>query len=385
MSENESGKRGVIVARIAIVLNSSWNIVNFRLSLLKRLEETGHEIVAIAPRDDYTDSIPYPFYPVEIESRSTNPVGELKTIWHLFGTIRRAKVDLLLLYTIKPNVYGSIIAAFLKIPSIANIAGLGNLFVKKRAVTLMAMMLYRFALRFPKRVFFQNEDDLNVFLRNRLVDQRKAMRIPGSGVDLMRFRCQEEAGQKRGNGKFVFLLVSRMLWDKGIYEYVEAAKRILKNRPNVVFQLLGFLNVDNPQAITTEDMDKIASTGGIEYLGISDRVEKIMARADCVVLPTKYKEGVPRTLLEAAALCKPMIATDVPGCRDVVEDAVTGYLCTPGDVDDLYLAMEKMLLLDDSARAEMGKKGRAKVEQNFDQEIVIQHYLDAVEVALSSK
>ena len=223
---------------------------------------------------------------------------------------------------------------------------------------------------------------MDQFLTEGIVPTETCVRIPGSGVDLKRFKSVTTGNVAKASQAFSFLLFSRMLWDKGVGEYVEAAKRLIAEGHEVEFRLLGFLDTDNPNAITQQDMDKLCSEKGIVYLGVSDNVENEIQAVDCVVLPTYYREGVPRTLLEAAAMAKPIIATDVPGCRDVVDEGITGYLCAPRDVDDLYQKMHDMILLDDKKRQVMGKQGREKMEREFDQRFVFEKYASAINAAL---
>ncbi|MDA3896036.1 MAG: glycosyltransferase family 4 protein [Desulfobacteraceae bacterium] len=366
------------MARIAIILNASWNIYNFRLPLLDRLSTLGHEIIVMAPEDEYSRKIPYKFHPIPIKSQSVNPFGDLLIFFNFFKLFKKTKPDVLLLYTIKPNVYGNFAAYLLGIKTISNIAGLGTLFIHPGFATKIAKLLYWLALKVPAKVFFQNEEDMETFKKEGLVSKNIAERIPGSGVDLYRFSSCLNAEKKNRKGKFVFLLLSRMLWDKGVGEYVEAAGSFLRIRTDVEFQLLGFLDSDNPQAISQKEMDRLTATEGVVYLGVSDHVEEFIQNADCVVLPSYYKEGLPRSLLEAAAMCKPIIATDVSGCRDVVEDGVNGFLCRPRDSRSLLEKMEKMIDLDVGERARLGNNGRKKVIKEFDQRLVIEKYVQAV-------
>ncbi len=363
------------MARIAIVLNTSWNIYNFRLPLLERLNGLGHEIIVMAPEDAYSRRIPYPFYPILVQSKSLNPVRDMVLFFRLYRLLIKTSPDILLLYTIKPNVYGNFAAYLLKIKTISNIAGLGALFINPGWVTKLAKILYRLAMKVPAKVFFQNNEDMEMFIREGLMSKTIAERIPGSGVDLARFTGSSAIEKKRG--KFVFLLFSRMLWDKGVGEYVEAARSLLRKRADVEFQLLGFLDSDNPQAISGKEMERLTAADGIVYLGASDHVEDFIQKADCIVLPS-YKEGLPRSLLEAAAMAKPIIATDVSGCRDVVEDGVNGFLCPPRDSKALLDKMEKMAGLDIRERIRLGNNGREKVKRDFDQNIVIEKYIRAV-------
>ena len=365
------------MAKIAIILNASWNIYNFRLPLLDRLSTLGHEIIVMAPEDEYSHRIPYLFYHIPIKSRSVNPVGDLIVFLNFFKLFKKTKPDILLLYTIKPNVYGNIAAYFLGIKTISNIAGLGALFIHPGFATKIAKRLYRLAMKVPAKVFFQNHEDMEMFKKEGFVSKNIAERIPGSGVDLDKFSSCLNAEKKNRKGKFVFLLLSRMLWDKGVREYIEAAGLLLQKRNDVEFQLIGFLDSDNPQAISKTEMNQLTKTEGITYLGVSDHVEEVIKKADCIVLPS-YKEGLPRSLLEAAAMAKPIIATDVTGCRDVVEDGVNGFLCHPRDSRSLLEKMEKMINIGAGERSRLGINGRKKVEQEFDQHLVIEKYVQAV-------
>ncbi len=368
------------MAKIVIVLNASWNVWNFRLPLLLRLQEDGHDIEVVAPEDEYTDRIPFPFHPVYIHSKSTNPLEDARTFFHILRVFRRIRPDIALLYTVKPNVYGNFAAALTGTKTISNIAGLGTVFIGKGPVTVLVKMLYRLALRVPARVFFQNREDMQMFLGERLVKKHAVDRLPGSGVDLNRFSPGVNQGT-HPQRPFVFLLPARMLWDKGVREYVEAAEIILKNGFDAEFRLLGFMDVDNPNAVSREEMTEMTKLPGINYRGVTDTIEDELAFADCVVLPS-YREGTPKALLEAAAMAKPIITTDAVGCRDVVDDGINGFFCNCADVDDLACKIKKMLQLSDAQRQQMGLQGRKKMEKEFDQEIVIGMYQQAVAAIL---
>jgi len=223
-------------------------------------------------------------------------------------------------------------------------------------------------------VFFQNEEDRAEFVRADLVEEVKTQRVPGSGVDVDRF--QPRSREADGNG-FAFLLVARLLWDKGVGEFVEAARLIQAEYPTVQFRLLGFLDVKNPSAVSRTQVENWNNEGVVKYLGAVDDVRGIYAEADCMVLPS-YREGVPRILLEAASMGLPIITTDAVGCRDAVEDGVTGFLCRPKDSMDLADKMRRMLLLPPGQRRRMGEAGRKKMIREFDEGIVIARYLQAI-------
>jgi glycosyltransferase involved in cell wall biosynthesis len=279
-------------------------------------------------------------------------------------------------YTIKPNINGSLAAHSLGIPVVNNNAGLGTAFIRDTWLTRLARALYRMALSRSHTVFFQNDDDRRFFISAKIVRRKQARLVPGSGIDLGRFFPNEDARRIDGV-PFRFLLVARLLWDKGVGEYAEAARIVRQRAPNTQFQLLGFLDVENRTAIPRSTVEGWTAERLIDYLGAADDVRPWLAEADCIVLPS-YREGTPRTLLEAAASGKPLIATDVPGCRQVVENGVNGYLCNPRDSKDLAEKMLKMIRLSREERGAMGSAGRLKMEQEFDEGIVIARYLEII-------
>jgi glycosyltransferase involved in cell wall biosynthesis len=312
---------------------------------------------------------------MELSNDSTNPVREVLTIAKIRSVLKNERPRILLTYTPKVNIYCSLAARTIGIPVIANISGLGRAFVSKGWVQMVSRVLYKFALMHPRVLFFQNNDDLREFAQSNLVDVRKAERLPGSGVDLKRF-CPPI--HRSPHAEFRFLFTSRLLWDKGVAEYVEAAARLKAEFAHVRCRLLGFPEVANPSAVPRRDVDRWHDTGVIEYLGWTDDVIPFLTDADCVVLPSYYREGVPRSLLEAASMALPIIAADMPGCRDVIDDGVTGYLCKPRSADDLAEKMRQMILLPENARKTMGSAARQKMTREFDEEKVISKYLQAV-------
>ncbi|MEK9825236.1 MAG: glycosyltransferase, partial [Methylotenera sp.] len=211
---------------------------------------------------------------------------------------------------------------------------------------------------------------------NNIVNKNKVSRIPGSGINLEVFSFNKPVAASANT--FTFLLLARLLWDKGVGEYVEAAKSIKQKFPNVKFQLLGFLDVKNPTAISQSQLNQWVENGLVEYLGVTDDVKPYLILADCIVLPS-YREGVPRTLLEAAAIGRPIVASDVPGCKDVVTHGKNGFLCNVKDSTDLTEKMQDMILLPYQHRLEFAMQGRLKIEAEFDENIVIKKYLDVID------
>ena len=364
--------------KIVISINTSWNIINFRMGLLKALQKEGYEIVVVAPEDKYSELFKthnFKYYDVSINNKGSNPIEDIKLTFDYYKLFKEIQPDIILNYTIKPNIYGTIAASMLNIKTINNIAGLGTLFVDENIITKIAKYLYKYSQSKASHVFFQNSDDYKLFTDKKLVDINKCGVLPGSGVDTNIFKPIEVI---RSDDKVVFLLIARMLWDKGIKEYVEAARIIKDKYPHTEFQLLGFLDVANKSAISKEQMDIWVNEGIINYLGVSDNVRVEISKADCIVLPSFYREGTPRTLLESASMAKPIITTDNVGCRDVVDDESTGYICKIKSSEDLVQKIERMIHLGIDKRISMGKAGRKKIINQFSETIVVDKYKEQI-------
>ena len=371
--------------KIVISINTSWNIYNFRLGLIKALQKEGYKVYAVAPKDEYSiklQEIGVECIDVFMNNKGTNPIEDIKTIWEYYKIYKNIKPDVALHYTIKPNIYGTIGAKLAGVKVINNISGLGTVFLNDSISSKIARYLYKIALRFSDKVFFQNPHDRELFVKNKLVENNKTDLLAGSGIDTKRFKPLKKEYQ---DGKFRFLFIARLVKDKGIIEYIEAIRIIknlkfkIENYTDVEFQVLGAFYPGNPTAITKEQMQKWQEEGVVNYLGTSDRVSEIIKECDCVVLPS-YREGLSRVLLEAASMAKPIITTDTPGCKDVVEDGVNGFLCKVKDADSLAIQVEKMLNLSTKQREEMGKRGREKIIKEFDEKIVIEKYLEAIKL-----
>jgi glycosyltransferase involved in cell wall biosynthesis len=362
--------------KVAIVLNTSWNIYNFRLNFVRELIKHGHEVHTIAPADDFTEFLIKEgcvHHRIKMDSRGANPIKDSALILELFLTYRKIRPDIILHYTIKPNVYGTLAASMLKIPVINNVCGLGTVFLKKNLVSAFAMFLYRISFRFANKVFFQNLEDQKLFVEQRIVSEGAADLLPGSGIDLNRFQPMVF----KRNEKFTFLLISRLITDKGILEYIEAVKKLRSEGVDAKFQILGAKDPQHKRGIKLEIIDGWIKSNTIEYLGTSTDVRAHIEKADCIVLPS-YREGTPRTLLEAASSSKPIVATDVPGCNNVVVHNFNGLLCNLKDPEDLAKKMREISQYDDAALEQFGKNGRLKMEAEYDESLVINKYLHAL-------
>lgn len=378
--------------KVLLIANTAWYIANFRSELIRTLQIEGYEVVAAAPSDDSVkriEALGCRFVHVPMDNGGTSPVKDLRLLLDLYKLFARERPAVFLGYTVKPNVYGSLAARWLGIPAINNIAGLGTAFIRESWLTRMVEKLYRSGLAKSAKVFFQNNDDLQLFIQRTLVNPLITGLLPGSGVDTRRFAPDfvpmYPASHTVTDAKpFRFLLSARLLRDKGVVEFVEAARMLLTEGYKVECQLLGFMDVANRTAISRQELDDWEKADLVRYLGAVDDVRPHLAGADCVVLPS-YREGMPRSLLEAASMAKPIITTDAPGCRNVIDSGTTGLLCRPRDAADLADKMRIMLQLPKAELQQMGRKGREKMLREFDEKIVLDQYLQAIQAALSGK
>lgn len=363
--------------RLAVIAaNSGWNLVNFRKPLIDALVLSGWRVVALGSDDASATRIRAlgaEFIPVTIDSGGTSAWRDGQLLLECRRTLRELRPQVFFGFTIKPNIYGSLAARGLDIKVVNTISGLGTAFLRRGPLNWLVSRLYRFALRDSERVFFQNPHDRELFLANGLVRASQTGLVPGSGIDLQHFRPQPRRSDS--DGRFRFLFVGRLLRDKGLVEFAEAARLLRARWPDVEFAILGFAGSDNPSAVKRSEVEQWQADGLVTYLGETDDVRPAIAQADCVVLPS-YREGLPRSLLEAAAMARPMVATDVPGCREVVDDGENGFLCQARSSESLAGALEAMLRLDEAERMVMGAKARKKVERQFDQALVVHAYMD---------
>jgi glycosyltransferase involved in cell wall biosynthesis len=358
--------------------NTSWNIYNFRMGAMIALKNAGHRVVVVSPIDEYAQYIKdtgFEFYGLGLDNDGVNPFKDALALLRYLKVYVKIKPDLIFHFTIKPCVYGGIVSGILGYKNISVITGLGYAFINNTLVSKAAWLLYKISLKFADEVWFQNRDDLNEFIKLSIINKSKKISIlPGSGINTEKFNT---VPSENSNGKFSFLLIARILWDKGVGEYIEAAKKVKSKHDNVEFVLLGSLDAKNPKAIQKDMVFDWVKDGIIKYPGTTDDVMSYIAKSDCVVLPS-YREGVPRSLLEAASMQKPIVATDVPGCREIVKDGVNGFLCMHKNYEDLAEKLEKILMCSDEERRKMGQKGREIAIGIFDESIIIKKYIDTV-------
>jgi len=359
--------------KIIINLNTSWNIYNFRLELIDELRDRGHEVIAISPKDSYTSKltdIGIKHYHININQRGTNPIADLKLIFKYRKLFSDLKPDIILSYTIKPNIYGNIAAQVLGIPTINNISGLGNMFIKGSFSSMLAKLLYKFSLKRSNLVFFQNKYDLDFFLKSNIVTKAQSSVINGSGVNTSFFKINRKINQGKK-----FLFPARLIKDKGIYEFLRAAKLIAKEYSDIEFLIVGELGYNNT-GLNKNKLDKWLNSN-IKYLGKRDDMANLYKNIDVVVLPS-YREGLSKTLIEAAAMSLPIITTNVPGCKDVVIDDSNGLLVKDKSITDLKDKIIKMINFSSEKRLQLGENGRKLAIQKFDSKIIIKEYIDKI-------
>lgn len=362
--------------KVILVSRCAWTLYNFRAGLIRALVDRGVEVICGGSAGDgfevEIERLGASFRSLPCDGGGISPRADLRFLGDLYGWYRRERPDVIHHFTVKPVIYGSAAARLAVAPRIINtVTGLGYAFTGRRPwLRRVVECEYRLALRGAHLTFFQNAEDRDLFVRKRLVCRERTALVPGSGIDISRFSGSCIAARPSANpGEVSFLMVARLLRDKGVYEYVEAARVVKKAFPAASFYLLGWPDARNPSSVSQDEIEGWQREGLIRWLGRSKDVRSDIAASDVVVLPS-YREGSPRSLLEGAAMGKPLIATDTVGCREVVDHGQNGLLVPVGDSCALAEAMI-CLIKDPGLREGMGKAGRRKVEQEFDEQVVI--------------
>jgi len=357
--------------KIAIIANTTWNIYNFRLNIIRKLISEGHDVIVMSPVDKfitYTEMIPEVTHiPIRhLHRDSVNPINDLRLFLELMHLYRKHRPDLILHYTVKPNIYGGFAARLLGIPSIAVITGLGYSLMHEGWINVITRLLYKVALPCHRKVIFENSDDKTLFEEAGLVSTSKSLSIKGCGVDTSFFSPN---GDGRAQGIVTFTFIGRLLYDKGVKEFIEAARIVKEKNKQVQFWLIGDLDKENPSSVRNDDLVKWMRDPSIHYHGATENIRKFIEKSDCVVLPS-YREGMPRVIMEAMAMERPVITTDTAGCRETVDENVNGFLVPVKNPAALAHAMNDFILLDETSRIQMGKAGRQKVIKEFDDKII---------------
>jgi len=362
--------------KILVINNSFWNYYNFRMNLLSEIKESGnYEIHLAAPHDKFYKEVDKEFttHIVNFKSKSINPILELKLLLDIYSLIKNINPDVILSFTIKPNIYGGIIANYLNIPIVNNISGLGTTFIKNDYKTVIVKLLYKLSFSKYSYILFQNKYDFNFFKKNNLLNVFKYDIIPGSGINTSKWKNQDCNINKGKN----ILFCARLIKDKGINEYLESARVIKKKYSDIIFNVVGVLGVDNKTSISENLLNQFIDDGTIQYLGESSNMKKTISDHDICILPS-YREGMSRFLLESASMKKPIITTNVPGCKEIVKDAYNGFLCKPKNIEDLVDKIEKMINLSEDKRIKFGIRGRRLIKEFFEEDLVIKKYISVI-------
>jgi glycosyltransferase involved in cell wall biosynthesis len=358
------------IKNVAIVSNTSWYIYNFRKGLLQKLISAGYNVFAIAPKDKFVkeiENLGCVFIELKhIHNKGKNPFHDISLTLELRKIFKTNHLDFCFFFTPKINIFGSLAAKFTSIKTVATINGLGFVFSEGQPGWLKFTVekLYTIAFKNLKAIIFQNNDDKNYFLESNIIDHRQEIIVvKGSGANLIEF--DQKKIFNSGN-QLVFLLSARLIKEKGLSEYFEAAKNLKQKYPDITCALLG-LQADNPSSVPLHVVEKMHEQKIIDYRGGTDNMSSVLNAVDVMVLPSYYREGIPKILIEGLAKGLPVITTDNIGCRETVDNGKNGFLIEVKNAGDLELAMEKMILMTTEDLANMGKHSREKAELEFDE------------------
>jgi glycosyltransferase involved in cell wall biosynthesis len=373
--------------KVTLIANTTWYIYNFRENLIKSLLEDNYIVTVIAPFDKYTvklENLGVKLTNINIDSKSKNILKEIQLIFNFYKLLKKENTDIILNFTAKPNIYATIVAYILNISIINNIAGLGIGFVKNNFTSLVLKKLYKFSQKKADILFFQNNIDQDLFIQKRIISKNKALLLPGSGVDLIKFK-QSPLPNLHGE-KFTFLLVARMLYSKGVEDLIKASSMLYNSGiKNFRIQLLGMCDSSNIDSIPMIVMTEWSKLEFVDYLGVSDNVYEHIKKSHCVILPTYYREGTPKSLLEALSVGRPIITTNMPGCKDTVLENKNGYLVRPNAPEKLAKTMKIMINSDVKVLENMCKESRELAENRFDETIIINTYINTIKKIQNDK
>ncbi len=364
--------------KLLFVSNSCWSIYNFRLDIIEYLIETGYEVHIAATRDDFSIllvNIGCKLHDIKFNNRRLNPVEDLQLFYALKSLYKKIKPALIFHYVIKPNIYGSLAASQLKIPSVAVITGLGYAFAKRNWLSWFVIKLYKTALRNAYSIWMLNQNDKELFQQKNIVDPQKIMVLHGEGINTQKFKS---VLKRNADHVFTFLMATRLLWSKGVGLFAEASEILHKKGLVFECQVIGFFEPDHPDSISLEQFEDWKNKKIFTCFGFSENVVPFFENADCFVLPSYYQEGIPRSLLEAGAMQIPAITSNNDGCAVVIKDGVNGFICEMNNAEDLAVKMEKILLMQPEVLQEMGRSGRELILQKFDVKFVIEKYIGLI-------
>ncbi len=364
------------MSKILFLVNHDVGIYNFRLEIIQRILAEGHRVIISSPYGKRIDDLireGCEYKEIKLSRHGKNPIDECVLIARYIKLIKSVKPDVVISYTIKPNIYGGIVCSLTKTPYIPNITGLGTAVENGGAIQKLVCSLYRIGLKKAHKVFFQNEGNKEFFAKKNICAEKHIL-IPGSGVNLQKY-CPQAFPENDDTIKF--LMIARIMKDKGIDEYLQAAKSIKAKYPNAEFHICGFCEPEYERR-----MEEIKNKGIVVYHGMVNDVRVLLQDMHCTVLPS-YHEGMANVLLESAASARPVIATNVPGCRETFDEGVTGFGCEAKSTQSLIDAIEKFLSLSHEEKEKMGALGRKKMEECFDRQLVVEAYMKEINTILN--
>ena len=370
---------------IALITNNDDDVYCFRKELIEAIIQNGYRMLISCPygeKFELMKDVPYIYDDPVIDRRGTNVFADFKLYRHYYKLFRKYRPDVVLTYTSKPNVYASVAARQMKIPYINNVTGLGSVLKITGVMRAFIMELFKIAYRGAVCVMFQNSTNMKLAVDSGMVKGEYKL-IPGSGVDTERYPLQPypDGGDGIDGDKIVFNYIGRILYDKGVDDYIEAAKRIKRKYPNTEFNMIGF--IEPTEMHYKEKLARLEKEGILIYRGSQKDVKPFIARAHAIIHPSTYGEGMSNVLLENASSGRFIITTDNPGCRETVQNNETGFIYHGGDVDELVKVIEKFLVMDNQIRKKKGIYGRRYVEDNFSRNIVVEAYLEKIRDVLS--
>lgn len=358
--------------KVLVLANFDVGLYKFRKELLQELMNQGAEVYISLPYGTLVDPLKEmgcKFVETNVDRRGMNPLKDYKLILQYYEMIKRVKPDMVITYTIKPNLYGGMVCRMLRVPYAMNITGLGTAFQSENMVRKIACFLYRIVGKKAKVVFFENEGNRQVFLNEKLVKEKQTCRLNGAGVNVDEYLYEEYPDEK---DPVRFLFIGRVMQEKGVDELFEAARRIKKEYPDVVFDIIGPFEDDYEETIRQLEEDKI-----IEYHGYQDDVKPFIKRSHCFVLPS-WHEGMANTNLECASMGRPVITSKIHGCMEAVIEEKSGLLCEKQNTEDLYRQMKKFVKLPYEDKQAMGQAGRKHMEKIFDKKKVVDNTIKAI-------
>lgn len=361
--------------RIGVIANTAWNLYHFRSDLMRHLRMHQNVVYAIAPADGFEDRLTTVCDGYEeikkLQRKGTNAFSDLALYHELVSIMKRQKLDVVLCYTVKPNIYGTLAAHRLGIPVINTITGLGFAFLENRLINKVVVRLYKYALEKSSRIIFQNKDDRHLFIKGGIVKAGKTSLIRGSGIDVEKFHPKYNATVNDGTLNFLF--IGRFLYDKGVIELLQGFSLAAEKNSNIRLHLVGDTDEGNPASVSAADLTQYRQRADIHFYGYQENVIPYLADADVVVLPS-YREGMPRVLLEGMSMAKPVIATNVPGCKDMVRNGLNGFLVKVKSGEELANAILQMAALSQEDRIALGNTGRKNVVEHYSSEAIIREY-----------